>query len=202
MEGKGQTIRIEIKKMTPHIKSGRLKVKKRLKICVILKRENILTGQLLRLSPFLVSKEARTMESKQSDPEHEKKELQTILSGLPNSQYLKILLAQVMRHYDPKITYIFQKKSGWQLMIEQYDGLLCRIIIHKDYFSVITPFPDFGITYLTPMVKVMSSEFREKFEEVSKKTKQIEMKVTNEEEMEDVIFLISLQAKKLRKSES
>jgi NTP pyrophosphatase (non-canonical NTP hydrolase) len=61
-----------------------------------------------------------------------------------------------------------------------------------------TPFPDFGISYLTPMVKVMSEEFKEKFEDVSKNTQQIEMKVTNEEEMEDVIFLVSLQAKKLR----
>ena len=48
------------------------------------------------------------------------------------------------------------------------------------------------------MVKVMSVEFKEKFEDVSKNTQQIEMKVTNEEEMEDVIFLVSLQAKKLR----
>lgn len=138
------------------------------------------------------------MERKRSKADDEKHELQTILSGLPNSQYLKILLAQIMRHYDPKIKYIFQKQTGWQLVIEQYDGLLCRIKIHEDYFSVITPFPDFGINYLTPMVKVMSDEFKEKFEDVSKKTQQIEMKVTNEEEMEDVIFLVSLQAKKLR----
>ncbi|GAA2905360.1 DUF3788 family protein [Enterococcus pseudoavium] len=140
------------------------------------------------------------MESKQSKSESEKYELQTILAELPNSQYLKILLAQIMRHYDPKIKYIFQKQTGWQLVIEQYNGLLCNIKIHKDYFSVITPFPDFGVRYLTPMVKVMSDEFKEKFEDVSKNTKQIEMKVTSEEEMEDVIFLISLQAKKLRNS--
>lgn len=138
------------------------------------------------------------MERKRSKTNGEKQELQTILSGLPNSQYLKILLAQLMRHYDPKIKYIFQKQTGWQLVIEQYDGLLCPIKIHKSYFSVITPFPEFGISYLTPMVKVMSDEFKVKFEDVSKKTQQIEMKVTNEEEMEDVIFLISLQAKKLR----
>ena len=138
------------------------------------------------------------MERKRSKTNGEKQELQTILSGLPKSQYLKILLAQLMRHYDPKIKYIFQKQTGWQLVIEQYDGLLCRIKIHKSYFSVITPFPEFGISYLTPMVKVMSDEFKVKFEDVSKKTQQIEMKVTNEEEMEDVIFLISLQAKKLR----
>ena len=49
------------------------------------------------------------------------------------------------------------------------------------------------------MVQVMSNEFKEKFEDVSKNTRQIEMKVTSEEEMEDVIFLVSLQAKKLRK---
>ncbi|MDT2755059.1 DUF3788 family protein [Enterococcus pseudoavium] len=140
------------------------------------------------------------MESKQSKSESEKYELQTILAELPNSQYLKILLAQIMRHYDPKIKYIFQKQTGWQLVIEQYNGLLCNIKIHKDYFSVITPFPDFGVRYLTPMVKVMSDEFKEKFEDVSKNSKQIEMKVTSEEEMEDVIFLISLQAKKLRNS--
>lgn len=100
------------------------------------------------------------MERKRSKADDEKHELQTILSGLPNSQYLKILLAQIMRHYDPKIKYIFQKQTGWQLVIEQYDGLLCRIKIHEDYFSVITPFPDFGINYLTPMVKVMSDEFK------------------------------------------
>lgn len=145
-------------------------------------------------------KEAITVESKQSKSESEKYELQTILAELPNSQYLKILLAQIMRHYDPKIKYIFQKQTGWQLVIEQYNGLLCNIKIHKDYFSVITPFPDFGVRYLTPMVKVMSDEFKEKFEDVSKNSKQIEMKVTSEEEMEDVIFLISLQAKKLRNS--
>lgn len=138
------------------------------------------------------------MERKRSKADDNKHELQTILSGLPNSQYLKILLAQIMRHYDPKIKYIFQKQTGWQLVIEQYDGLLCRIKIDKDYFSVITPFPDFGISYLSPMVKVMSDEFKEKFEDVSKNTQQIEMKVTNEEEMEDVVFLVSLQAKKLR----
>ncbi|MGO3780775.1 MAG: hypothetical protein ACTJHK_08315 [Enterococcus viikkiensis] len=109
MEGKGQIIRIEIKKMTPHIKSGRLKVKKRLKICVISKRKNNLTGQLLRLSPFLVSKEARIMESKQSDPEHEKKELQTILSGLPNAQYLKILLAKSCGIMIPRSLIFFKK---------------------------------------------------------------------------------------------
>ncbi|MDT2612285.1 DUF3788 family protein [Enterococcus dongliensis] len=138
------------------------------------------------------------MEKKGSkvDEEHE---LQMILSELPNSQYLKILLAQIMRHYDPKIKYIFQKQTGWQLAIEQYNGLLCRIKIHKEYFSVVIPFPDFGIQYLTPMVQVMSNEFKEKFEDVSKNTRQIEMKVTSEEEMEDVIFLVSLQAKKLRK---
>ncbi|REC25172.1 hypothetical protein CF160_15705, partial [Enterococcus pseudoavium] len=107
------------------------------------------------------------MESKQSKSESEKYELQTILAELPNSQYLKILLAQIMRHYDPKIKYIFQKQTGWQLVIEQYNGLLCNIKIHKDYFSVITPFPDFGVRYLTPMVKVMSDEFKEKFEDVS-----------------------------------
>ncbi|MDU5334856.1 DUF3788 family protein [Enterococcus sp.] len=138
------------------------------------------------------------MERKRSKADDETHELQTILSGLPNSQYLKILLAQIMRHYDPKIKYIFQKQTGWQLVIEQYDGLLCRIKIHENYFSVITPFPDFGISYLTPMVKVMSDEFKEKFDDVSINTQQIEMNVTNEEEMEDVIFLVSLQAKKLR----
>lgn len=138
------------------------------------------------------------MERKRSKADDEKRELQTILSVLPNSQYLKILLAQIMRHYDPKITYIFQKKSVWQLVIEQYNGLLCQIKIYENYFSVSTPFPDFGISYLTPMLKVMSKEFKEKFEDVSKNTQKIEMNVTNEEEMEDVIFLISLQAKKLR----
>ncbi|BBM18063.1 hypothetical protein G15_1727 [Enterococcus avium] len=142
------------------------------------------------------------MERKRSKADDNKHELQTILSGLPNSQYLKILLAQIMRHYDPKIKYIFQKQTGWQLVIEQYDGLLCRIKIHKDYFSVITPFPDFGISYLSPMVKVMSDEFKEKFEDVSKNTQQIEMKVTNEEEMEDVVFLVSLQAKKIKEHAS
>ena len=138
------------------------------------------------------------MERKRSKADGERHELQTIMSGLPNSQYLKILLAQIMRHYEPKITYIFQKKTGWQLLVEQYEGVLCRIKIHKDYFSVSTPFPDFGINYLTPMVKVMSDEFKEKFGDVTQNTKQIEMNVTNEEEMEDVIFLVSLQAKKLR----
>ena len=70
------------------------------------------------------------MEKKGSkvDEEHE---LQMILSELPNSQYLKILLAQIMRHYDPKIKYIFQKRTGWQLAIEQYNGSLCRIKIHN-----------------------------------------------------------------------
>lgn len=138
------------------------------------------------------------MKSDHSRTNNEKRELQEIFSGLPNSQYLKILLAQVIRHYDPEIKYIFQKQVGWQLVIEQEEGLLCRIKIHKDYFSVVTPFPDFGIKYLTPMVQVMSLEFKEKFEEVTENTQRIEMKVTNEEEMEDVIFLISLQAKKLR----
>ncbi|MFC4771706.1 DUF3788 family protein [Enterococcus hermanniensis] len=138
------------------------------------------------------------MKSDHSRTNNETRELQEIFSGLPNSQYLKILLAQVIRHYDPEIKYIFQKHVGWQLVIKQSEGLLCRIKIHKDYFSVVTPFPDFGIKYLTPMVQVMSLEFKEKFEEVTENTQQIEMKVTNEEEMEDVIFLISLQAKKLR----
>lgn len=125
-------------------------------------------------------------------------ELQAILAQLPNSHYLKILLAQVIRHYDPTIKYLFQKGKGWQLLVEQYDGLLCQIKIHQEYFSVITPFPDFGIDYLTPMVKVMSAEFKKKFATISRDTKQIEMKVTTAEEMEDVIFLTSLQAKKLR----
>ena len=138
------------------------------------------------------------MERKRSKADDENHELQMILSGLPNSHYLKILLAQIMRHYEPTIKYIFQKQIGWKLVIEQYDGVLCCIQIHETYFSVMTPFPDFGISYLTPMVKVMSEEFKEKFEDVSKNTQQIEMKVTNEEEMEDVIFLVSLQAKKLR----
>lgn len=74
------------------------------------------------------------MERKQSKADEEDHELQTILSGLPNSQYLKILLAQIMRHYDPTIKYIFQKQSGWKLVIEQYDGVLCRIQIHENFF--------------------------------------------------------------------
>ncbi|MBV7390292.1 MULTISPECIES: DUF3788 family protein [Enterococcus] len=133
-----------------------------------------------------------------SQLEAEKPNMEAIMDFLPNSQYLKILLAQLTRHYEPQIKIIFQKKLGWHIEVVQYQGLLCSIIIHDDYFSVKTPLPDFGIRYLTPMIQVMSDEFKEKFAQISPSTKMIEMDVTNEAEMEDVVFLVSLQAKNLR----
>lgn len=136
-----------------------------------------------------------------SNVETEKPNLAKIMAFLPNPQYLKILLAQLNRHYEPQIKIIFNKKFGWHITVTQYGGLLCNIIIHDNYFSVITPFPTFGIKYLKPMEPVMSDEFKERFIKVTERTHQFEMNVTSEAEMEDVVFLVSLQAKYLREKQ-
>ncbi|GCF94548.1 hypothetical protein NRIC_24390 [Enterococcus florum] len=131
----------------------------------------------------------------------EKPELSTFMDFLPNSHYLKILLAQLNRHYDPEVKIMFQKKFGWYIEIVQYGGLLCRILVHDDYFSVITPIPPFAKDYLDPMLKVMSNEFKAVYLHTINGANQIEMKVTSEAEMEDVVYLVSLQAKMLRENQ-
>ncbi|MGG5316045.1 hypothetical protein IGI49_000739 [Enterococcus sp. AZ071] len=148
-------------------------------------------------------KEASDMENKwqTSQMEAAKPDLDQFMDFLPNAHYLKILLAQLNRHYDPEIKIMFQKRFGWYIEVAQYDGVLCRIIIHNDYFSVVTPFPEFSRSYLDPMLQVMSNEFKEQYAHVTKATKQFEMDVTTEAEMEDVIYLVSLQAKKLRETQ-
>lgn len=145
-------------------------------------------------------KEASDMENKWqiSQMEAAKPDLNQFMDFLPNAHYLKILLAQLNRHYEPEIKIMFQKRFGWYIEVIQYGGVLCRVIIHDDYFSVVTPFPEFGRKYLEPMLQVMSEEFKEEYQQVTKDTKQFEMNVTTEAEMEDVIYLVSLQAKNLR----
>lgn len=136
-----------------------------------------------------------------SQMEAAKPDLDQFMDFLPNAHYLKILLAQLNRHYDPEIKIMFQKRFGWYIEVVQYGGILSRIIIHDDYFSVVTPFPEFSTSYLNPMLQVMSDEFKERYAHVTKDTKQFEMNVTTEAEMEDVIYLVSLQAKKLRETQ-
>ncbi|WP_159721652.1 DUF3788 family protein [Enterococcus sp. CSURQ0835] len=130
----------------------------------------------------------------------EKPDLQQIMAFLPNPKYLKIMLAQLDRHYEPAIKIIFRKQVGWYIKIEQFGGTLGFVIIHDDYFSVVVPLPDFADDYLRPMLPVMSAEFKQKYRQLTAQTHQLELKVSSEEEMEDVIYLVSLQAKKLREN--
>lgn len=133
-------------------------------------------------------------------PEEKKPTCKDAEEFLPDPDYLHVFLAQMVRHYEPMLSFEFNEAAGWYLIAKYKKEKLFTVYIQNHFFIVRVKVAINLDPLLQPMLVVMSDQVNQKFLDTKPvdETRIFQIEIKSEKEMEDAVYLISLRAKTLR----